>query len=75
MWLPLALADVYAALVALLRPWLRNPESFDVPLRSDVLASWCLPMLSRSVAADESERRARAMLEGVRALKRRMEGT
>ena len=74
MWSPLAMADLYAAVVALIRVMAANPDAVKVPKRSDVLAAWCLPMLSKSVAADEEERKAIELLKSVERLKNRVEG-
>ena len=72
-WLPLALADIFAALVCLMRPWLNEPNALKVPSRSETVAGWYLPMLAKSLGADEKEREALALLNSVRALKARLE--
>ena len=72
-WLPLALADIFAALVCLMRPWLKEPNALEVPERSETLRNWLLPMMAKSLAADEKERAALAMLNSVKALKARFE--
>ena len=72
-WLPLALADIFASLVCLMRPWLKEPNALKVPSRSETVAGWCLPMLAKSLGADEKEREALALLNSVRALKARLE--
>lgn len=73
LWLPLALADLYAALVASLRVWAKDPQSIPVPKRSETLAAWALPMLSKSLRADEEERAAFALFESVERLKGKLE--
>ena len=72
-WLPLALADIFAALVCLMRPWLKDPGSLKIPERSETLQSWLLPMMAKSIGADEKERKALAMFNSVKALKERYE--
>ena len=72
-WLPLALADIFAALVCLIRPWLKDPESLKVPERSETLQGWLLPMMAKSLSADEKERAALALFNSVKALKARFE--
>ena len=68
-WLPLALSDIYELLVIILRTNLAEPRAVDVPKRSKILASWCLPMLSKALAADEAERDALQLLEQVKKIK------
>ena len=72
-WLPLALADIFASLVCLMRPWPKEPNALKVPSRSETVAGWCLPMRAKSLGADEKEREALALLNSVRALKARLE--
>ena len=72
-WLPLALADVFTALVCLMRPWLKDPNSLKIPKRSETLRNWLLPMMSKSIEADENESEALALFNSVEALKRRFE--
>lgn len=47
-------------------PWLEDPGKLKVPRRSQALASWCLPMLSKSIEADEKERDALAIYNTVK---------
>lgn len=72
-WLPLALADVFAALVCLMRPWLKDPNSLEVPERSETLRGWLLPMMAKSLEADEKERKALALFKSAKAIKARFE--
>lgn len=72
-WLPLALADIFAALVCLMRPWLKEPNAMKVPERSETLQGWLLPMMAKSLKADEEERKAMALFEAAKALKARFE--
>ena len=62
-WLPLALADLKAAVLA---PWMSRADAEKHLRLSRTLAGWCLPMLSRAMAADEAEREAVEMFETVR---------
>ena len=62
------MADVYTALVALCRLWVAHPEEIKVPSRSQTLASWALPMLSKSIEAEEKERAALEMFRSVQSL-------
>jgi len=64
-WLPLALSDLYTLLLLLLRIQVAHPEEIKVPERSEVLAAWCLPMLSKSLKADEEERKAMELFNSV----------
>lgn len=73
-WLPIALADIYTAVMAMIRSWLARPESLPLPKRSEMLASWCLPMLSRSFAAEEKEAAALALLRSVEKLGKKLNG-
>lgn len=69
MWLPLALADIQTMLLLLYRIQLAKPEQLKVPERSEILATWCLPMLSKSLKADEDERKALELFNSVKRLK------
>lgn len=64
MWLPLALADLKNAILA---PWMK-PEAFKSLKISATLAGWCLPMLSRAIAADEAESDALALYNSIKTL-------
>lgn len=66
MWLPLALADVCRYSIA---PYLKRDA--DMPKVSSILAGWCLPMLSRAVAANEDEQAALALFNSVKNLAER----
>ena len=72
-WLPLAMADIFAALICLVRPWLKDPNSLKIPKRSETLRNWILPMMSKSIEADENESEAFALFNSVKALKERYE--
>ena len=72
-WLPLALADIFAALVCLMRPWLKEPNSLEVPERSETLRNWLLPMMAKSLKADEDERKAMALFNAAKAIKEKFE--
>ena len=67
-WLPLALADVLTLLLGLLRAWSSEPGTIPIPKRSETLASWCLPMLSKSLDEAEKESEALAMYRSVERL-------
>lgn len=67
--MPLALADIYAAVICLIRMWAANASEIKVPSRSQTLAAWCLPMMSRSLKAEEDEASAIEMLKAVERLK------
>jgi hypothetical protein len=64
-WGPLAAADIYAALVCLIRLRVKNPEEITVPGRGETLRAWCLPMMAGAIEADEKERQAIMMLESL----------
>ena len=70
-WLPLALADIFTVLLCLMRPWLKEPGDLKIPSIAEIVGGWCLPMLSKSVAADEKERKALALVESVKRFKER----
>jgi hypothetical protein len=53
--------------VAVLAPWLKEDERAKLT-RSRLLASWALPMLSRSVEADEKEQEALALFRQVQSM-------
>ena len=74
LWLPLALSDFVALFATLIRLWAADKDAVKIPTRSETLASWCLPMLSRALAGAEEERAARELLESVQRLKRKQEG-
>ena len=67
--MPLALSDIFAALLCVVRLWVKDPEQIKIPKRSEALRDWCLPMLSASVAADEKEAEAMALFKSVKNLK------
>lgn len=67
-WLPLALADVLTVLLGLLRAWSLEPERVPIPKRSESLASWCLPMMAKSLEAGEKEAEALEFLQSVERL-------
>lgn len=46
-----------------------NGDKIKVPTRSEALSAWCLPMMSRSLKADEEEAAAFEMLKAVQNLK------
>jgi hypothetical protein len=46
-----------------------NGDKIKVPTRSEALSAWCLPMMSRSLKADEDEREAFELLKSVENLK------
>lgn len=48
-----------------------NGDKIKVPKRSEVLAMWSLPMMSRSLKADEEEAAAFELLKSVENLKNR----
>ena len=56
-------------MVAIVRMLAANPEKIKVPTRSEALGAWCLPMMSRSLKADEDEAAAFEMLKAVEKLK------
>ena len=47
---------------------MKDPERIEIPKRSESLGSWCLPMMAKSLAADEKEREALALLNAVKNL-------
>lgn len=56
-------------LLLLYRIQLAKPEQIKIPERSDILATWCLPLMSSSLKADEEERKAIELFESVKRLK------
>ena len=71
-WLPLALADLMAALTCLIRPWLKDPNALKPPKRSETLKSWLLPMMAKSLEADEKESDALALYNSIKELKEKL---
>lgn len=69
-WLPLALADVLNALVAVARRAGGDAGRIELPARSEILKSWMLPAFGAAVREDEDEREALRMFESVRDLAR-----
>jgi hypothetical protein len=67
-WLPLALANITALLVVLIRAWSSTPEKVKIPKLSETLASWCLPFLSSSLRETEKEQEALELFESVQSL-------
>lgn len=67
-WLPLALADMMMMLIGLARMWSAEPKKIKLPKRSETLASWCLPMMSKSLAAAEEEEEALKLFNSVKEL-------
>lgn len=67
-WLPLALADITTLLFGLIRMWASSPEKIAVPTRAKTLASWCLPMMAKSLEAGEKEAAALELLRSVERL-------
>ena len=67
------MADIYAALCVLCRLMASNPREVRVPKRAETLKAWCLPMLSKSLEADEKEREALELYNSVKRLKERFE--
>ena len=65
MWLPLALADLKASILA---PWMKREDAERLLATSKTLAGWCLPIMSRAVAADEKERAALDLFNSVKNL-------
>lgn len=70
-WLPLALADLNAAMIAIIRMFAANHDEIKVPKRSESLGSWALPMMSRAIEADEKERDALEMFRSIERLSKR----
>ena len=48
--------------------WAANPKKVKIPKRSESLASWCLPIMSRSLKAGEEEQEAIELYESVKRL-------
>ena len=49
-----------------------NGDKIKVPTRSEALAMWCLPMMSRSLKADEEEAAAFELLKSVQKLNNKL---
>lgn len=65
------MADVVSVLMSIIRMFAANRDEVKIPKRSEVLASWALPMMSRALEADEKEREAMDMFESIERLSRR----
>ena len=71
LWLPFALSDLYILLMCNIRMQSSKPEQIKIPKRHEILAGWCLPMLSKSLEADEKEREALELFRSVEKLNER----
>lgn len=67
-------------LVAVVRQWAGKDSKIEVPKRSQTLASWCLPIMSKAcehaaaeAEADRKERDALALFNMVKDLKEKYE--
>lgn len=65
-WLPIALCDVVSMLFNVARMWAKDADKIEIPKRSELLASWCLPMMASAFKADEDERAALQLFESVK---------
>lgn len=68
-WLPLALADLY---VAILAPWCKE-GALKKFTRSKILRDWALPFMSSALKAEEEEEKALALFNAVKNLKAKQE--
>lgn len=48
-----------------------KPDQIKIPKRYEILAGWCLPMLSKSLEADEKEREALELFRSVENLNKK----
>lgn len=55
-------------LVGLARMWAVNGKEIELPMRSETLASWCLPMMASSLKAAEEEAEALKLFNSVQQL-------
>ena len=73
-WLPIALADLYAALFGLARMWAKNPDAVEIPKRGEILKGWALPVMGEAIEADEKEAEAFRLVETIRNMAAKQRG-
>lgn len=70
LWLPLALADIRAAILA---PWIPKEKAGEALDLARTLAGWCLPVLSRAVKEQQAENEALALFNSIKNLAAKQE--
>lgn len=46
-----------------------KPQEVKIPERSEIVGGWCLPMMSKSLKADEEERAALELFNSVKRMR------
>lgn len=64
-WLPIALADIFAALLGVIRVTAANGDKLKIPKRGETLRGWWLPIMAEAIEGDEAEQEAFALLKSV----------
>lgn len=72
-WLPLALAQIYQALIVLVKLWATKESGIKVPTIAEVLKSFCLPAMAEAQKEDEKEREALALFNSIKNLAAKQE--
>lgn len=72
-WLPLALAQIYQALIALITIWDSKESGVKVPTTSEALEAFCLPAMAEAEKEDEKEREALALFNSIKNLAAKQE--
>ena len=72
-WLPLALAQIYQALIALIKMWAAKESGIKVPTTAEALEAFCLPAMAEAVEEDEKEREALALFNSIKNLAAKQE--
>lgn len=70
-WLPLALAQIYQVLIALVRMWAAKDSGLKVPSTAEALKAFCLPAMAEAYEEDEKEREALALFNSIKKLAER----
>jgi hypothetical protein len=72
-WLPLALAQIYQILIALVKMWAAKESGIKVPTTAEALKAFCLPAMAEAVEEDEKEREALALFNSIKNLAAKQE--
>lgn len=73
-WMPMAMADLYRLLVAIIRMFADKKSNIEIPTRSEVMAAWVLPEMAKALKADEDEAKALEMFESIKRLEKKRNG-
>lgn len=71
--MPLALAKIYQALIALITIWAAKESGIKTPTTAEALKAFFLPAMAEAMEEDEKEREAIALFESIKNLAARQE--